>query len=107
MRLSDVNAHQGSGAVDGMSAIDGVITNTGNRTLEQVTLTIVFLNAQGRSIKRETYAPVVRLSPPDQLPPLKPGEVRQWNCGVGDVPESWNGQVDVKVADVEFASGAP
>jgi len=87
-----------------MAVIEGEIKNTGDRSLDQVTLTIFFVNAQGRSVKQETYAPVMRLiTAPGDIPPLKPNEVRGWSCGVGDVPENWAGTVNVKVADVEFS----
>ena len=84
------------------------VKNKGNRTLEQVEVTIEFLNAEGKAISEEVYNPVLA-GGYDSDPPLRPSHIWQNERGrffsAKSVPSEWqSGRARASVTDIKFAS---
>lgn len=98
------------------SMLDGTIPgvtfkvrNKGNRTLEQVEVTVEFLDADGNAISEEVYYPVTA-GGYDSQPPLRPGHIWQNERGrfmsAKSVPSEWqSGKARAKITDIQFAKG--
>ena len=86
----------------------GEITNTGDRTLRKVEVTIYCLGEFGRPVFEKRYHPVLVTELPlsaDQEP-LKPGHSRTFGAKMDDAPLSWTRGVEVKVTSVTFQRDA-
>jgi hypothetical protein len=91
-------------AVLGELGVFGEIKNLGNRSLEEVEITIYFLDKDGKPIFEETHHPVLvsKYSFGDRNKPLKPNYTRKFGYGTDDVPSDWAKKVRVKITDLEF-----
>ncbi len=85
-------------------AVFGEITNTGDRTLRKVEITIYCLGEFGRPVFEKRYHPVLvtELSLSADQEPLKPGQSRIFGAKMDDAPLSWTRGVEVKVTSVTF-----
>lgn len=83
----------------------GEVTNHGTRSLDEVEITIYFLDAQGRAIHESDYHPVLvsEYGFGDANAPLKSGYSRKFGVRAGDAPSGWSRRVRVAVTDVEFS----
>ena len=89
----------------GKDGVFGELKNTGNRTLDEVEITIYYLDKTGKPIYERKYSPVFveRLSfDPDTRQPLKPNYVREFGYTLHS-PSEWSGKVNVAVTKVKFA----
>lgn len=86
----------------------GEIKNAGERSLDEVEITIYCLGADDRPIFEKTYRPVLVSSMGfgNDNTPLKPGYSRKFGVRLDDAPSGWAGKVDVKATSVKFSSGA-
>ena len=96
------NAHVGKSVLD-EQGVWGEIKNVGNRTLEEVEITIYCLDKNGKSIFEKKYHPVASLSLfDDRDEPLKPNYSRKFGVNLDDAPTDWAKKVVVKVTDITF-----
>lgn len=87
------------------------VRNKGQRTLDQVEVTIEFLDAEGKAISEEVYNPVIA-GGYDSDPPLRPGHIWQNERGrflaAKSVPSEWqSGRARASVTDIKFADDEP
>ena len=79
----------------------GEISNTGDRTLKEVEITIFCLDENGKAIFEKTSHPVlVNQFSEDKV--LKPDYSRRFNAILNDAPSDWDGKVSVKVTNIVF-----
>jgi hypothetical protein len=79
-----------------VTEIEGKITNSGGRTVQQADVYCVFYNSYGEVILRERVPIVVS--------GLKPGETRTFRLPFDDIPGGWNNQMpQLVIARIEFA----
>ncbi len=97
LQLSDVSMKATESYVGQMvTEIEGKITNSGARAVNQADVYCVFYNAYGEVILRERV-PIVKGS-------LKPGETRNFRLPFDDIPASWNNQMpQLVIARIEFS----
>jgi len=81
--------------------VDGEVKNTGDRSLDEVQVTIYFLDRNGKVIHEDTYHPLLVGGFLDQLP-LKANYAIKFGGGFRNIPDEWSGNVSVKVTDVKF-----
>lgn len=87
------------------SAVFGTIVNKGNKTLNEVTIRVYFLDAEGKRIGEHIYHPVLvtRFSSGDQYP-LRPSYRKDFGYYVEDVaPSGWSKRIEGEIIDIEFA----
>lgn len=82
--------------------------NNGNRTLNSVTVRIVFKDAEGNAIAEEEYNPVLVSSYGTDNTPLRPGYIYQNERDkfytADKVPSEWkSGNASATITDIEFA----
>lgn len=104
-RVTPINlARDPKGELNGYSfQVD--VTNKGSKVLEQLWLTVEYLNDEGRAVGQKEW-PVVapRFPTPvveEKLVPMKPGELRTWEWTTGGIPETWNKQVRVTATRIK------
>jgi hypothetical protein len=105
-RIEQVNlAEDPEGPLNGWG-IFVPVTNTGKQTIEIMSLTVAYLDADGRRLDSDTF-PVV--APDFGIPmeeerkiPMKPGETREWWWTTGDTPPGWAKKVKVQVSSIHF-----
>jgi hypothetical protein len=97
LQLSEVSMKATESYVGQMvTEIEGKITNSGARGVNQADVYCVFYNAYGEVILRERV-PIVKGS-------LKPGETRNFRLPFDDIPASWNNQMpQLVIARIEFS----
>lgn len=79
-----------------VTEIEGKITNSGPRNVNQAEVNCVFYNVYGEVILRERV-PIVKGA-------LKPGETRAFRLPFDDIPGSWNNQMpQLVIARIEFS----
>lgn len=78
--------------------IQGKIMNSGNRGLEVVEVTCVFVNSSGQAVFRQR-APIVS----KKMGGLAPGETKSFRLPFDAVPDSWNRQMpQLVIAGIDF-----
>ena len=110
LRLYDLRAKRYDSVLDGnVPGVDFKIQNNGNRTLNKVTVRVVFYDAAGNPISEEEYNPVIvsEYSIGDNAP-LRPHYIWQQELGsfyeAKNVPSEWaEGKASATIADIEFA----
>jgi hypothetical protein len=83
----------------------GTIINHGKRTLDQVQITVYFLDKNGTIIGEKDIHPVLvtKYSIRDNKP-LKPNYVKDFGYSIeDDAPSLWGGKIKAKISDIEFA----
>lgn len=85
--------------------VEGEVKNRGDRTLSQVEVTFVFLDASGKPVHEETYHPVLvtQLGFGRDNTPLKPNYSRRFKAGFKNPPSEWAGKMEAKITTVEFS----
>lgn len=110
MEVYELDASYMDSMLDGR--IPGVtfkVRNNGKRTLDQVEVTVEFLDAEGNAISEEVYNPVIAGGYSSD-PPLRPGHIWQNERGrflsAKSVPSEWqSGRARASVTDIKFAEG--
>ena len=84
----------------------GEVRNSGDRSLDEVEITIYFLDRNGQRIHEKTYHPVLvsQFSFGDSNTPLKPGYSRKFGVRADDAPQEWGHKVEVAVTSVRFSN---
>ncbi len=110
LELYDVSAEYKDSRFDG--TVPGVtfkIRNDGERSLDNVEVTIYFKNERGNVISEEDYNPVLvtKYSFSGDKKPLKPGYIWQMEQGkfytAKQVPSEWKeGSIDASITDIRF-----
>jgi hypothetical protein len=110
LRVYDLGARYFDSVLDGR--VPGVrfkIKNNGNRTLNRVTVRVVFLDAQGNPIAEEEYNPVLvsQYSIGEDNSPLRPNYIWQQASDrfltASNVPTEWHaGSARATITDIEF-----
>lgn len=113
LRLYDLEAKYFDSILDGnIPGVNFKIKNTGNRTLNGVTVRVVFQDAEGKAIAEEEYNPVL-VSEHNYMgdnTPLRPNYIWQNEKDkfyqAKNVPSEWaEGKATATITDVEFAPG--
>lgn len=110
LRLYDFHAKYYDSLLEGrVPGVDFKIQNNGNRTLNKVTVRVVFYDAQGNSIAEEEYSPVMvsEYSYGGDNTPLRPHYIWQQEADkfwqAKNVPSEWApGKASATITDVEF-----
>lgn len=90
----------------GERGVFGEVQNAGTRSLDEVQITIYFLDQQGRTVHEKTYTPVLvsKYGFDQELNvPLRAGYRHKFGVRTDDAPSAWNGQVRVTVTAVKFS----
>lgn len=82
--------------------ISGEVKNTGDRTLNEVEVTIYFLDKEGKPIFEETHSPVLVSEFSFGSKPLKPGYGEKFTYRSSDAPSDWAKKIKARVTDIEF-----
>jgi hypothetical protein len=109
LRLYDLRAKYYDSMLDGrVPGVDFKIQNNGNRTLNQVTVRVVFYDAKGNPISEEEYNPVIvsDYSIGDNTP-LRPHYIWQQESDkfyeAKNVPSEWaEGKATATITNIEF-----
>lgn len=84
----------------------GEVKNNGDKTLDEVEVTIYFLDKQGNPVSEKSYSPVnasARSFGMSDTSALKPKYSRKFGYKADDAPSDWSKKVNVKVTKVQFA----
>lgn len=110
LRVYDMDARYYDSVLDGR--VPGVrfkIKNNGNRTLNRVTVRVVFFDANNNAIAEEEYNPVLvsSYSVGDDNTPLRPNYIWQQDPSrfmvANNVPSEWQtGRAQATITDIEF-----
>lgn len=111
VRLYDLEAKYYESVLDGrVPGVDFKIKNGGGRTLNRVTVRVVFQDAEGKPIAEDEYNPVwvVEDSFSDNNTPLRPNYIWQNEpdrfYSAKSVPSEWaEGKATATITDIEFA----
>lgn len=110
LRLYDLQAKYYDSMLDGrVPGVDFKIQNNGNRTLNKVTVRVVFYDAGGNPISEEEYYPVIVSDySVDDNTPLRPHYIWQQESDkfyeAKNVPSEWaEGKVTATITEIEFA----
>ena len=87
-----------------VQGVFGTIVNNGNQTLQEVEITVYFLDSNGNAIGEKTYHPVLYIKRTyNDEPPLKPNYVDDFGYSVeDDAPSNWSGEAKCKITNFEF-----
>lgn len=109
-RIYDVNAEYFDSILDGrVPGVTFKIQNRGDRSLDRVEVTVVFLDEQNRPIAEEVYNPVlVSEFNFENNSPLRPNYIWQHDSDrfytAKSVPSEWRtGSVRATISDIEFS----
>lgn len=113
LRLYDLEAKYYESMLDGkIPGVDFKIKNGGTRTVNRLTVRIVFQDSEGKPIAEEEYNPVfvVEGGFSDNDKPLRPNYIWQNEPDrfytAKSVPSEWaEGKATATITDIEFASG--
>jgi len=107
-KVQITNIRVGKG-VTGEKGVFGEIKNTGDRTLDEVEITIYCLDKEGIPVFDEDYHPVLvtEFSFGNDNKPLKPNYSKKFGYKMDDAPSEWAGDVSVVVSNVEFSAIQP
>jgi hypothetical protein len=86
------------------AVVDLEVKNTGERSLDEVQITIYFLDKKGGRVYEHQSYPVLVGTILHDEGPLKPNYARAYSGGCEDVPSDWGGKVEVRVTDVKFTA---
>jgi hypothetical protein len=112
LRLYDLQAKYYESMLDGkIPGVDFKIKNKGGRTLNRVTVRVVFQDAEGKPIAEEEYNPVLVIAggySTDNDKPLRPNYIWQNEpdkfYAAKSVPSEWQeGKVTANISEIEFA----
>lgn len=84
----------------------GEVKNNGDKTLDEVEITIYFLDKQGNPVSEKTYSPInasARNFGMSDTSALKPKYSRKFGYKADDAPSDWSKKVTVQVTKVQFA----
>ncbi len=109
LELFDVHAgYRPSFSEERVPGIDFKIRNKGDKTIDEVTVTIYFKDATGKRIAEEQFRPISALSFEPNHGPLKPGYV--WEMEPGQfyrpklAPRGWqDANADAEISSIHFA----
>lgn len=100
-------AEDPEGPLDGWK-ISADLTNNGERTFEEIRVTMVYLDEDSNKAGSKEWAAV---APYWKIPieeehkkPLGPGDTINWNWTTGNVPEGWSRQVKLYVSMIQVAT---
>ncbi|MBN2798497.1 MAG: hypothetical protein JXX28_05055 [Deltaproteobacteria bacterium] len=107
VRMERINlAEDPDGPLDGWSFMVDV-SNTGDKALSTLELTLSYLDDRGNSLDRDTWAVAAPFfSVPveeEYYKPLMPQEQRTWIWTSGDTPEGWSQKVKVHATHLVYA----
>lgn len=109
LKVYDLEAKYHDSYEGRVPGVDFKIKNEGNRTLDQVTITVVFYDQQDKPIAEEEYYPVnvAGMNFGGNSGPLRPNYIWKQERGqfyaAKSVPDEWKvGKVSAKVTDIEF-----
>lgn len=109
LTVYDLDAHYFDSILDGrVAGVDFKIKNNGNRTLNRVTVRVVFYDAQDKPIAEEEYSPVlVTSSGFGDNKPLRPNYIWKQEQGkfysAKSVPSEWKtGKATATITEIEF-----
>jgi len=110
IQIYDLTARYFDSLLDGrVPGVDFKIKNSGNKTLTNVTVRVVFYDDQGQAIAEEDYYPVLvtSLGYGDSNKPLRPNYIWRQEQGqfysAKSVPSEWKtGKVTATVTEIEF-----
>lgn len=114
IRLYDFSARYYDSMLDGrVPGVDFKLKNNGTRTLNRVTVKVVFQDAQGKPIAEEEYSPVWVVEnsfSTDDNKPLRANYIWQNEKGqfytAKSVPSEWaEGKATATITNIEFAPG--
>jgi hypothetical protein len=83
----------------------GAVVNNGDRTLDEVQITVYFLDGDGKPIAETDYHPVLvtEFSFGSDNKPLRPGYIKEFGYVVSDkAPSGWSGKATVEITDIKF-----
>jgi hypothetical protein len=111
LKVYDLRARYYDSMLDGrVPGVDFKIKNNGNRTLNSVTVRVVFQDKNGNPIAEEEYYPVLVTSSGigDNNTPLRPNYIWQQESGqfyaAKKVPNEWEpGRATATITEIEFA----
>ncbi|MBA37485.1 MAG: hypothetical protein CMN61_03345 [Sphingobium sp.] len=114
LKVYDLRARYFDSMLDGrVPGVEFKIKNNGNRTLNKVTVRVVFQDKEGRPIAEEEYYPVLVTSSGfgDDNTPLRPNYIWQQESGkfysAKKVPNEWEpGRATATITEIEFADAA-
>ncbi|WCP72177.1 hypothetical protein [Sphingomonas hankookensis] len=113
LRVYDLKAKYYDSILDGrIPGVDFKLKNSGDRTLDRVTVKVVFQDALGKAIAEEEYNPVWVIEnsySSDNNTPLRPNYIWQNEkdkfYSAKSVPSEWaTGKVTATITHIEFAS---
>ena len=108
VEVYDLSARYQDSLLDGrVPGVDFKVKNNGERSLDEVEVTVVFYDSEGNAIAEDNYYPVLTSSYNND-PPLRPGYIWQQERGqfyaAKSVPDEWeSGKVTAKVTSIEFS----
>ena len=88
------------------AGVFGELKNNGDKTLDEVEITIYFLDKQGNPVSEKTYTPVNASAQNfgmSDTSALKPKYSRKFGYKADDAPSDWSKKVNVQVTKVQFA----
>jgi hypothetical protein len=68
-----------------VTTVYGTVTNSGKRTVRQLEISLTFSDIEGKPVEQKSATPIG-----DGDPPLQPGETRQFQVSLDQVPAMWN-----------------
>lgn len=108
VKVEEVNlAEDPKGPKDGWG-FTAEVTNTGDKTLDFLTLEVQLLDASGGKLVAKSYplagttGPGGMSLPEEYTKPLKPGDKRVWVYTMGEIPEGWSKQVRLVPTALRF-----
>ena len=108
VEVYDLSARYMDSMLDGrVPGVDFKIKNKGQRSLDEVQVTVIFYDKDGNAIAEDEFYPVL-VSGFDNDPPLRPGYIWQQERGrfysAKSVPTEWEaGKATAKVTAIEFS----
>jgi hypothetical protein len=109
LSLENVKVGQGYGQYDMPGydpikpTVEGKIRNEGDKTINEVEITVYFLDKTEKRIGEKTYNPVFAGTIFGDATPLKPNYVRDFGYVVHeDAPSEWDSKVEVEITDISF-----
>lgn len=109
VKLKDFKVGKGTrhGFGEPKKAVFGTVVNEGDRTLNEVEVTVYFLDDFSQVVGEEDYHPVLvsEYNFSGDNKPLKPNYVRDFGYLVEDkAPSTWSGEATAKVTNLKFAN---
>ena len=100
--LQDVRIGTGTSKGKLGTAIFGVISNNGERTIKIATMNVDFINDAGEHSASHKFFPVNNYSFSDSAA-LEPGQSKEFGFPIDEiVPENWGGTITSRLIDLKF-----